>query len=372
LPITPAEDLKYWLALLRSPRIGPVSFSKLLQQFDQLEQVFSSPANQLRMCGLETASIDAILNPDWQGVDTDLEWLQQQDHHYIVTLRDPGYPQMLRESPAAPPLLFVMGHPQILNETQIAMVGSRNPTADGKQTALEFARHLSAAGLVITSGLAIGIDGICHQGALDADGITIAVTGTGLDRIYPARNRDLAHAITDKGAIISEFPIGTPARPENFPRRNRIISALSIGTLVVEAAIRSGSLITARHAMEQGREVFAIPGSIHNPLARGCHHLIQQGAKLVETAEDILSELWLQRPVAEDALQALNYKEEIEAVEDPDYQTVLTEMGFSPVPVDEIVLRTGLTAEEVSSMMLILELQGNVASSPGGCYIRVK
>ena len=372
MPDTSAEELKYWLALLRCPRIGPVSFNKLLQQFTPLKQVFYSPASRLRECGLEATSIDAIVNPDWQGVDADLEWLQQQDYHYILTLQDPRYPQMLRESPAAPPLLFVMGHPDTLTETQIAMVGSRNPTADGKQTALEFARHLSAAGLVITSGLAIGIDGICHQGALDADGITIAVTGTGLDRIYPARNRDLAHAIAEKGAIISEFPIGTPARPENFPRRNRIISALSLGTLVVEAAIRSGSLITARHALEQGREVFAIPGSIHNPLARGCHHLIQQGAKLVETVEDILSELRLQQPVAGDPLQALNYKEEIEVVDDRDYHNVLGEMGFSPVAVDEIVLRTGLTAEEVSSMMLILELQGNVASSPGGCYIRVK
>jgi DNA processing protein len=371
MPDTPDEDLKYWLALLRSPRIGPASFSKLLQRFDQLEEVFRSPAELLRKCGLEAVSVDAIHKPDWQGVDADLEWRQQQDH-YIVTLRDPEYPPMLRESPAAPPLLFVLGHPETLHETQLAMVGSRNPTTDGKRIALEFARHLSAAGLVITSGLAIGIDGICHQGALDADGITIAVTGTGLDRIYPARNRDLAHAIREKGAIISEFPIGTPARPENFPRRNRIISALSIGTLVVEAAIRSGSLITARHALEQGREVFAIPGSIHNPLARGCHHLIQQGAKLVETAEDILGELRLQRPAPVDNLQALNNKEENKASDDPDYTTVLTEMGFSPVPVDEIVQRTGLTAEEVSSMMLILELQGNVASSPGGCYIRVK
>ncbi len=369
---TPPAELKYWLALLRCPRIGPATFTKLLQHFGQLQAIYQSSTAQLHEAGLEQSSIEAILKPDWQGVDTDLDWLQQQDHHYIVTIEDTDYPQLLRESPAAPPLLFVLGNPQVLNETQIAMVGSRNPSADGKRTALEFARHLSAAGLAITSGLAIGIDGICHQGALDADGITVAVTGTGPDRVYPARHRDLAHTIIEKGAIVSEFPIGTQPRPENFPRRNRIISALSIGTLVVEAAIRSGSLITARHAMEQGREVFAIPGSIHNPLARGCHHLIQQGAKLVETAEDIISELRPQQSRPMDTSQVLNNKEENSPAIDPDYQTVLTEMGFSPVAVDEVVQRTGLTAEEVSSMMLILELQGNVASSPGGCYIRVK
>ncbi len=372
MPATPSAELKYWLALLRCPRIGPATFTKLLQGFSQLQHVFSSPASLLQEYGLEAASIDAIQRPDWRGVDADLEWLQQQDHHYIITLQDAEYPQLLRQSAGAPPLLFILGNPHVLHETQIAMVGSRNPTADGKRTALEFARHLSAAGLVITSGLAIGIDGICHQGALDAAGATVAVTGTGLDRIYPARNRDLAHAIIDAGAIVSEFPLGTPAKAENFPRRNRIISALSIGTLVVEAAIRSGSLITARHALEQGREVFAIPGSIHNPLARGCHHLIQQGAKLVETAEDIISELGPWQSAPEDKPQVLNNKEENDKSDDPDYATVLAEMGYAPVAVDEIVQRTGLTAEEVSSMMLILELQGNVASSPGGCYIRVK
>jgi len=371
LPDNNTHDLKYWLALLHSPRIGPATFARLRQHFTHMEHAFTCPASQLQDIGLEPVSINAIANPDWQAVDTDMQWLAQ-DKHFIITQKDPGYPPMLLESPAAPPLLFVMGNPQVLHEAQIAMVGSRNPTPVGQQTALEFSRHLSAAGLVITSGLAIGIDGCCHQGALDANGATIAVTGTGLDRIYPARNRDLAHAIIDNGAIVSEFPIGTPPRAENFPRRNRIISALSLGTLVIEAALRSGSLITAKHALEQGREVFAIPSSIHNPLSRGCHHLIKQGAKLVETAEDIISELKPMATDPENTSQVINIKEENDLLNDPDYQTLLNEMGFSPIAVDDLVRRSGLTAEEVSSMMLILELQGNVASSPGGCYIRVK
>lgn len=363
--------LKYWLALQHIPRIGPATLTRLLQHFESPQDIFSCSAAQLHAHDLKPISIDAILNPDWRGVEADLQW-QEQAHCHILTQNDPAYPPMLLESPAAPTLLYVMGKPQVLHEAQIAMVGSRNPTPAGQQTALEFARHLSAAGLVITSGLAIGIDGSCHQGALDADGATVAVTGTGLDRLYPARHRDLALAIIEKGAIVSEFPLGTPPRPENFPRRNRIISALSLGTLVIEAALRSGSLITAKHALEQGREVFAIPGSIHNPLSRGCHHLIKQGAKLVETADDIISELKPMATEYREISQAIDNKKENCINNDPGYQNLLEEMGYSPVAIDELVTRSGLTAEEVSSMMLILELQGNVASSPGGCYIRVK
>lgn len=251
------------------------------------------------------------------------------------------------------------------------MVGSRNPSMSGSETAREFAHHLAASGLSITSGLAIGIDGASHAGAMDANGITIAVTGTGLDRVYPASQRDLAHRIAQHGALVSEFPPQTPARPGNFPRRNRIISGLCLGTLVVEAARQSGSLITARLASEQGREVFAIPGSIHNPLARGCHMLIRQGAKLVETAGDVLEEL---APLLRDLQprpETCNKGPVVPQHElDQEYQLLLKCMGFDPAPIDLLIERSGLTAEVVSSMLILLELEGHVSSAPGGIYCR--
>jgi len=383
-PVTimlPDQDLKYWLALHRAKGIGPAAFNTLLAHFNQPADIFDCSDAQLQAAGLSRPVIDAIHNPDWTGVENDLNWLHEDEAHHILTLNDPDYPALLHEISGPPPLLFVNGQRQCLNNSQIAMIGSRNPTPSGKQTATDFARHLAAAGLTISSGLAIGIDAACHLGALDASGCTIAVTGTGLDRIYPARNQKLAHQIRETGALISEFPVGTPARPENFPRRNRIISALSLGTLVIEAALRSGSLITARYALEQGREVFAIPGSIHNPLARGCHHLIKEGAKLVETADDIISELLPLvenrvdnnlRPNPRDDAQSDEGAADSGTTLKQEYGNLMENMGFDPVSVDEIINRSGLTAEEVSSMMLILELQGHVASSPGGCYIRVK
>lgn len=367
----PTEDLNFWLALQQTPGIGPISFARLLDACEQPRSLFSFSASRLRELGLKPATIEAILNPDWSSIEADLRWLEQ-DHHHIITLQDNDYPALLRESAAAPPILYILGNKELLNQPQLAMVGSRNPTPAGRQTAEEFARHLATAGLTITSGMAIGIDGACHRGALDAGGKTVAVTGTGLDRIYPARHQQLAYEIVETGAIISEFPIGTPPRAENFPRRNRIISALSLGTLVIEAALRSGSLITARHALEQGREVFAIPGSIHNPLARGCHHLIRQGAQLVETADDIISALLPQYETPIFNSQMIDNSDNFNYEEDKDYQRILDEMGYSPASVNDLVKRSGLTAEEVSSMMLILELQGTVATSPGGCYIRVK
>jgi DNA processing protein len=253
-------------------------------------------------------------------------------------------------------------------------VGSRNPTAAGSRTATEFARHLSAAGLVISSGLALGIDAASHRGALDAGAPTVAVMGTGLDRVYPARHRDLARQIAERGALISEFPVGTAPRAENFPRRNRIISGLSLGTLVVEAAIRSGSLITARYAGDQGREVFAIPGSIHNPLARGCHHLIRQGAKLVETANDVMDELGM---LADSCYPAGQVTVETEVAAEPskldsEYQYLIDFIAYEDTSVDQLVGSSGLTPAEVSSMLLQLELSGYIASSPGGLYNRLK
>jgi DNA processing protein len=254
---------------------------------------------------------------------------------------------------------------------QLAIVGSRNPTPSGQQTAMDFARFLARAGLVISSGLAAGIDGAAHRGALQTDTPTLAVTGTGLDRVYPARHRDLAHRIAEQGALVSELPPGTPPLPANFPRRNRIISGLSIGTLVVEAAQKSGSLITARLATEQGREVFAIPGSIHNPLARGCHALIRQGAKLVETAEDILEELGpLLGSLVAAGTQAADPVEPAPRKWDQEYQQLMAALDFDPAPVDLLIQRSGLTADAVSSMLLLLELEGFVSAAAGGRYCR--
>jgi DNA processing protein len=248
------------------------------------------------------------------------------------------------------------------------MVGTRNPTPAGQETAQEFARHLAGVGLTITSGLALGIDAASHRGALAAGGYSVAVVGTGLDRVYPARHRELAHQIAEQGALVSEFSPGVPPLAANFPRRNRIISGLSVGTLVVEAARQSGSLITARLALEQGREVFAVPGSIHNPQARGCHQLLRQGAKLVETAQDVLEELGtLVSYVPQAAMQPDPDSDSLSEL-DADYQKVLKCIGHEPTSVDTVVERSGLTADAVCSMLLVLELQGFVAATNGGHY----
>jgi len=305
---------------------------------------------------------DYLRRPDTAAVERDLAWAEEAECH-LLTPAEPSYPRPLLEIADAPPVLFLRGTPERLAEPQLAMVWSRNPTPIGQETALEFARHLASAGLGIVSGLALGIDAASHEGALAGGGHTVAVTGTGLDRVYPARHRQLAHTIVERGgALVTEFPPGTPPRAGNFPRRNRIISGLSLGTLVVEAAVRSGSLITARVAVEQGREVFAIPGSIHNPLARGCHQLIRDGAKLVETAADILEELapQLQTALAETAPPAADPEL------DETHHQLLAAVGYEPTPVDRLVERSGLTAEAVSSMLLLLELKGYVASAAGG------
>jgi DNA processing protein len=279
----------------------------------------------------------------------------------------------LLQIPDTPPVLYIHGNVDILSGLQISMVGSRNPTVSGRRTASEFASCLAFAGLTITSGLALGIDAASHCGALDAGKPTIAVMGTGLDRVYPASHRDLAHRIAEYGALVSEFPIGTAPRPENFPRRNRIISGLSLGTLVVEAAMRSGSLISARYAADQGREVFAIPGSIHNPLSRGCHALIRQGAKLVETAQDILDELG---SLAAATTETTRSCDAVTAAQSPelgdDYMQLLELMGYNHTSVDMLVETSGLTPAVVSSMLLQLELKGFIASCPGGLYNRLK
>lgn len=357
-----------WLLLLHAPGIGSRTYTRLLSALGSPAAVLATPRRQLEALGLKTPTLDHLKRRDRDCARADLEWLEQPNNH-LLTLDHPDYPPLLKETADPPPVLFVHGNPALLSAPQLAIVGTRNPTGPGRETAREFARYLAAAGLTVTSGLALGIDAAAHEGALAA-GSSIAVTGTGLDRVYPARHRDLAHRIAADGALVSEFPIGTPPAAQNFPRRNRIISGLSLGTLVVEAALRSGSLITARSAAEQGREVFAIPGSIHNPLARGCHALIRQGAKLVETASDIVDELGALLGGLADAAQAAPAAPTAPPALDPEYRQLLDQMGYDPVPVDLLVQRTGLTAEAVSSMLLILELEGQVASLAGGRYCR--
>jgi DNA processing protein len=369
------DQSRYWIALHRTPGIGASRFRKLVNRFGHPAKVFQLEPGELRAAGLPPESIDYIRSPDWEAIDADLRWLEEPDNR-VLTCEDPGYPPLLNEIPDPPVLLFVHGNPEFLSQPQLAIVGSRNPSHDGRSLAREFAAHLATCGLTITSGLATGIDTAAHEGALHAGGNTVAVTGTGLDRVYPARNRDLAHRIAANGALVSEYPPGTAPVPSNFPRRNRIISGLSLGTLVVEAALRSGSLITARAALEQGREVFAIPGSIHNPLARGCHALIREGAKLVETGDHILEELAslislsLAPSAAESAPAKPANRGDVPAQVGPEYLQLLDKMGYHPVSVDQLVEQSGLTPEQVSSMLLILELEDYVVSSAGGRYTR--
>jgi len=295
------------------------------------------------------------------------EWLQQENHHRI-RLGDEAYPELLAGIPGPPERLYVVGDPEILHLPALAIVGSRNPTSGGAQNAFEFARHLGRTGFCIVSGLAQGIDAAAHRGALAAEAPTVAFLGHGIDRVYPASNHGLAREIARHGALVSEFALGTAPNRALFPQRNRLISGLSLGTLVVEAARRSGSLITARLASEQGREVFAIPGSIHNPLTRGCHQLIRQGAKLVEAADDIVAEL---APLIGHMLQTIDTAlspDEAGVEVDEEYVKLLEALGHDPVSADEIVERSGLTIDQVSSMLLILELEGKIEKLSGGRY----
>ena len=372
--------IEAWLSLYKVSGIGPKALQSLVQHFGSVDKALlaakGASNDELLAAGINNRTVNNLRKVSSEPIQKDLEWLNSSDQHHIITLDNPAYPLLLKQTSAAPPLLFVNGHLNILNDPQIAMVGSRNPTQNGRDLAYQFAKHLATSGFCISSGLALGIDGFSHKGALDANAPTIAVIATGADRVYPAQHRALAHRIVEQGAIISEFFIGTEPRSQNFPRRNRIISGLSLGVLVVEAAVKSGSLITARHALEQDREVFAIPGSIHNPLARGCHQLIRQGAKLVETAEHILEEIAhsLEFQLKQPDIAQLEENEEIDlsAPEwDEDYQNVLNAMGFEPISIDQVIVQTGLTAEEVSSILLMLELQGQVSPSGGGSYTKL-
>ncbi len=362
---TTPDSRKYWLALLRIPGVGCKTYHNILEHCTP-EQVFSEKHAALSALGLRDSSIEVILNPDWKMIDQDLEWLSQTGNHALL-FSDPDYPEQLKEISDPPPIIFVRGSIEIVSQPQIAIVGSRNPSTTGIQTAMGFAKSLANNGFTITSGLALGIDAASHQGALNANGHTIAVAGTGLDRIYPARHKQLATRILEKGAIVSELPPGTAAKANNFPRRNRIISGLCMGLLVVEAAKQSGSLISARLALEQNREVFAIPGSIHNPLARGCHALIREGAKLVEKSQDILEEL------GQYFQSHTEHEPQIEQTTlDLNQQKLLNLVQFSPTSIDELVTASGDSVENIASVLLVLELQGYIASVAGRGYTRIK
>ena len=364
----PTDENAAWCALLRAPGVGPQTLNPLLTNGGSAQRLLQRPPTDIPVILREY-----LRAPDWEGADDDMRWLEQPRNH-LLKISDPAYPARLRQLPNPPSALFLHGDPDLLDLPQLAIVGSRNPSTGGRRNAHAFAAHLAGAGLVIGSGLATGIDAEAHRGALDAEGLSLAVTGTGLDRVYPAKNRALAHEIAMSGLLVSEFPTGTPPLPAHFPRRNRILAGLALGTLVVEAAQRSGSLITARLATEAGREVFAIPGSIHNPLARGCHALIRDGAKLVETAGHILEELapllggfeLSHSAVPEQAEQGTT-----ERPTDPQHRQLLDAMGFDPVTTDELVKRTGFPAAEVSSILLLLEMQGHVSSGPGGQFTQL-
>ena len=409
-------ELAAWLRLSLTPGVGNLNGRKLLATFGLPQAIFEQPASALRqIVSPAMASALQTIPADFEAqLQTTLDWLQPstgaENNRFVITLGDARYPATLLNIEDPPLMLYLHGKLELIAQTApkaaanlnlyaapkpardgIAIVGSRNATPQGLANAHAFAKAFSEAGLVVVSGLALGIDGAAHEGALEACaenpqrdatkpmlGGTIAVIGTGLDRVYPKKHLALAHRIVQNGMLVSEFPLGTPPLPPNFPKRNRIISALSLGTLVVEAAVKSGSLITARMASEQGREVFAIPGSIHSPQSRGCHALIKQGAKLVESAQDVLEELRLQLtppPLPNSKLlQTSSENEElVQETQEGDFEPddLVKSLGYDPVSLDALVARTGWDAASLQVRLMELELDGQVARLPGGLYQRV-
>ena len=352
-----------WICLQQIHGLGGQGICKLLHRFGSPESIFTASHKELNQIVPEAISSLIKQGPNLENAALSLEWLEKDDNH-LITLADEHYPQALLEIPDPPPILYAKGDLSCLTMPAIAVVGSRNASTQGEKNAEEFALSLSEHGFCIISGMALGIDGAAHRGALrNKQGKTIAVVGTGLDIVYPAKHRELAHRIVAQGLVISEFPIGTPSRPQNFPRRNRIISGLSLGCLVVEANTQSGSLITAKCAAEQGREVFAIPGSIHSPMSKGCHELIKQGAKLVDCIKDITDEL------APHLTHLMS--ENIEKSAPSESNTLLDFMGFDPINMESLIALTNLTSEDLSATLLVLELENKIASLPGGRYQRI-
>lgn len=375
------QELRAWLRLTLSTGVGNENSRKLLAAFGSAQGIFDQDSTALEQLGSEKLARALQAEPPNLAAQLQmtLEWLQAGDDRRVVALGDAAYPTALLDIADPPLMLYMLGKqvrspqaPSQHSASHIAIVGSRNPTPQGETNARQFAKALAGANLCIVSGLALGIDGAAHDGAMQGGGDTIAVVGTGLDRVYPKKHLELAHRIAQQGMLISEFPLGTPPLTANFPRRNRIISGLSLGTLVIEAAMQSGSLITARLAAEQGKEVFAIPGSIHSPQSRGCHALIKQGAKLVETAQDVLEELNLPaRGVAPGAVAYKPTEEETGPLVEPSPSTALiAALGFDVVSLDTLQARTGIETALLQGQLLELELDGQVFRLPGGLFQR--
>ena len=365
--LTGMEGTKVRAILARAPGLTAEHARALLTATGGEADLNFSPA-LLRAARIPPAASAYLVSPGEAELNADLRWIDASGARLILCT-ETAYPPLLAQTVGGPAVLFVLGALEVLRSPQLAVVGARKPTAAGRKNARDFAAALARAGLTITSGLAMGVDAASHEGALQAGGTTVAVFGTGLDTVYPAENARLADRIREHGTLVSEFPPRTAPAACNFPRRNRIISGLSHGTLVVEATHRSGSLITARLAAEQGRDVFAIPGSIHSPLSRGCHKLIREGAKLVEEPLDVVSELQIPLLSQRVSQSAPNAKDTPPL--DKEYEMLLDALGFEPATLDVLVARTGLPGASLASMLLILELEGRVAALPGGRYDRI-
>jgi DNA processing protein len=371
------EELGAWLRLVLTPGVGPESARRLLAAFGEPQAIFAQTETALsQVVSAKQAQALRLVPDGWADLTQDtLDWLQAANGpgRCVVTLGDADYPASLLDIPDPPLMLYALGQTTQLAtlraQQALAMVGSRNPTPQGAENARAFACSLAASGLTVVSGLALGVDGAAHEGALQGATkgqlATIAVVGTGLDRVYPRQHRELAHRIAQNGLILSEYPLGTPPLSPNFPRRNRLISGLSQATLVVEAALQSGSLITAKQALEQGRDVMAIPGSIHSTQAKGCHALIKQGAKLVESAQDVLEELRLPDALAQMPLVLAA------AGEDAPEDELLSALGHDPVSLDALQARCGWTTARLQAQLLELELMGQVGRLPGGLFQRM-
>lgn len=376
--MTPPEDLADWVRLMQTPGVGALTARQLLSAFGPPQQIFQTPHAALARATSSTVAAALLSEPDGPTrdlIERTLQWAAQPGQT-CLTLDDPAYPQSLLDTADPPPLLYALGNAALLNAPRrLAMVGARTPTAQGERDAHAFALAFSEAGVTIVSGFALGIDAAAHRGALAATGeqagSTIAVLGTGCDRVYPPRHKELAHLVARHGLLLSEFALGTSPSKGNFPRRNRLISGLSRGVLVVEAATHSGSLITARLAGEQGREVFAMPGSIHNPLAHGCHRLIREGAKLVETAQDVLEEFGWDAPLSARPAETNAVDDASPAANDPPECDILRALGFDVRDFDDLSARTGWPSDRLAARLLDLELQGRIARLPGGRFQRI-
>ena len=364
------SNLPFLLALLRIPGLGSRTILQLCDYAGSPELVFKISTSELESIGLNQEATRAIQKPPWHRVEQDLNWQEKTSEHHLITPANDAYPVLLREIIDLPPVLYVKGELACLQSLQLGVVGTRKPTADGKRLARGFSAELSRYGIVVTSGLAMGIDSAAHEGALQAGGKTVAVMGHGLSEIYPRRNANLAARICESGALISEFPMEYRPKAHNFPKRNRIISGMSAGTLVVEAALRSGSLITAHCAAEQGREVFAIPGAIHNPMVRGCHLLIREGAKLVQQVMDIVEEIGPVATVAGEDKFKLTSRQPLIKGLDVSAKLLLDNIGNLPVHINQLVETTGLPADAIAVNLTKLELQGLIECMPGANYVR--